>query len=316
MKKYVIVAVAILGMGGIRASFNKDTGPSKADLGKSLFFDPILSRNWTVSCASCHKPAFAFADTFAFSKGIYGKKGVRNTPTAMNLLLQHTFFWDGRAMTLEEQALSPIENPVEMNLPIEIALQRLRTNARYNGYFKKIFGTEPTRKNLAEAIAAYERTLETSDSPFDNWKFFDDPASVSDAVKRGFAVFNEKGKCVKCHFGSNFTTNEFRNIGLFDGHKLKDSGRSAITKLADDLGKFKVPGLRNVAITPPYMHNGMFRTLDQVIDFYNDPGKIIPGAINRDSLLSKPLGLTSGEKDDLKAFLLSLTDKQFSSAKR
>jgi len=188
---------------------------------------------------------------------------------------------------------------------------RLKHDDKYHKYFQKIFNSEPTKENLAVAIAAFERTLETSDSPFDTWKFYDDSTAVDDAVKRGFTVFNTKGKCVQCHFGSNFTTNEFRNIGLFNGKDLNDSGRAVVSHNIDDIGKFKVAALRNVAITAPYMHNGMFKTLKEVIEFYNDPRKVIPNAIGVDSLLTKPLDLTQQDKDDLEAFLKALTDKQF-----
>jgi cytochrome c peroxidase len=312
MKKFIILAIAIIGIVCIRAASSDNEPVDKVELGKLLFADPILSANRTISCATCHKPAFAFADTSRVSKGVEGRKGTRNTPSAMNLLLQRNFFWDGRATTLEEQALAPIENPDEMNLPIVLAVGRLKKNARYNRYFKNIFGREPDAAALAEALAAFERSLETSDSPFDNWKFSDDSTQVSDAARRGFIVFNGKGKCVRCHFGSNFTQNEFRNIGLFNGRGLNDSGRAVVSKQKDDVGKFKTPALRNVALTAPYMHNGMLKTLRSVIDFYNDPGKVVPNAINRDTILAKPLELTTREKRDLEAFLLSLTDRKFS----
>jgi cytochrome c peroxidase len=316
MKKYIPVIVTIITVVLVASSFTNEEPISKQDLGRLLFFDPILSGNRTISCASCHKPDFAFADTLPVSLGVKKRKGTRNTPSAMNLSLQPIFFWDGRAKTLEEQALAPIENPLEMNLHLDEALLRLQKSEKYSRWFKTVFNSEPTRANLADAIAAFERTLETSDSPFDNWKFSDDPLAVSDAVKRGFVVFNEKGKCVRCHFGADFTQHEFRNIGLFDGRNLKDSGRAVISGKKEDIGKFKTPGLRNVAVTAPYMHNGMFKTLKQVIDFYNDPGKVVPNAIARDTILAKPLGLTKQEKKDLEAFLFALTDKSFTTKKR
>jgi len=319
-KHLIYLAVTVTGL----ISFIPDHGPSpglshhltadqreKAALGRLLFFDPILSGDRTISCASCHKPAYAFADTVVLSPGVSGRKGSRNTPSAMNLTLQDIFFWDGRAGSLEEQALAPIENPNEMNLPLDQALHRLRRNKKYRDYFKKVFGSAPTREYLGEAIAAFERGLETSNSPFDNWKFSGNADAVSDSVKRGFTVFSTKGKCTKCHFGSDFTQREFKNIGLFDGHMLNDSGRAALPGHKKELGKFKVPGLRNIAVTAPYMHNGMFRTLREVIDFYNDPDKVVPHAIDRDTALARPLGLTEGEKADLEAFLRSLTDRQF-----
>jgi cytochrome c peroxidase len=234
----------------------------------------------------------------------------------MNVALQRIFFWDGRAKSLEEQALAPIENPDEMNLPIDKALQRLKQNGSYADYFKKIFNSEPTPDNLAVALAAFERSLETSESPFDRWKFYQDPHAVNDAVKRGFVVFNNKGKCIQCHFGSNFALDGFRNIGLFNGQELNDSGRAVISKDPQDAGKFKIAPLRNVAVTAPYMHNGMFKTLKEVIEFYNNPAKVVPNAINRDSLLAKPLGLTDQEKADLESFLIALTDKSFDMSKK
>jgi cytochrome c peroxidase len=314
MKKIVLVLTIAVVCISLTSLINNEPH-TKAELGKLLFFDPILSDDRTISCASCHIPGKAFADTLLVSTGVQGKKGTRNTPSAMNVAAQRSLFWDGRAKTLEEQALMPIENPLEMNLSVEAALIRLKEDAQYNKYFRDLYNSEPSRSSLANAIAAFERTLETSDSPFDNWKFSGDSSAISTDVKRGFDVFNTTGKCVKCHFGADFTTHEFRNIGLFNGKNLNDSGRIIVSGAIADIGKFKAAGLRNVAITAPYMHNGMFRTLKEVIEFYNDPEKVVPGAINRDSILSKPLNLTKQEKEDLEAFLLSLTDKRFTVVK-
>jgi cytochrome c peroxidase len=309
MKTAIIFIVTVLFV--TQVSFNSKEPANKAALGEMLFSDPILSRDRTISCASCHKPAFAFADTTVVSLGVKNKRGLRNTPTAMNISSQRTFFWDGRAKSLEEQALAPIENPDEMDLTITEAVQRLNADPGYRQYFRKLFNAPPNSTNLAIAIAAFERTLETSNSPFDNWKFSDDPKAVSDSVKRGFVLFNGKGQCVKCHFGADFTANEFRNIGLFNGKELNDSGRALISGDKTETGKFKTPGLRNIAITAPYMHNGMFKTLREVIDFYNEPNKFVVKAIDRDTILAKPMGLSEEEKNDLLAFLRSLTDKRF-----
>lgn len=313
MKKYLIVAVGALSAAWMSAGILKAPA-NEAELGKLLFSDPILSKDSTVSCASCHIPAYAFADTLAVSKGVGGVNGDRNTPSAMNVVLHGFFFWDGRAKTLEEQALAPIENPKEMDLSLDEAIYRLKRSAAYSIYFRKIYNEAPGKENLAKAIAAFERTLETSDSPFDTWKFYDKPGAVSESARRGFEIFNTKGKCSECHFGANFALNQFRNIGLFDGKKLNDSGRAVVTRDPRDVGRFKVAPLRNVAVTAPYMHNGMFKTLREVIAFYNDPEKIVPGGINRDSILLKPLGLTEEEMSDLEAFLHSVTDKQFAGA--
>lgn len=316
MKKYTILISAYFVIALLQVSFSNAEPADQAALGKLLFLDPILSKDSTISCASCHKPAFAFADTSAVSFGVDSSKGKRNTPSAMNLALQKIMFWDGRAKDLEAQALMPIENPDEMNLPLSEAVHRLEQNEKYRTYFQKIFGSKPTKENLAQAIAAFERTLETSDSPYDEWKYSGNDAVVGDAVKRGFAIFNTKAKCIKCHFGSNLSLDEFRNIGLFNGKDLNDSGRATISGNAADVGKFKVAGLRNIAVTAPYMHNGMFRTLRAVIEFYNDPEKFVPQNINRDTILATPLGLTEVEMNDLEAFLLSLTDKAYATKKR
>lgn len=293
------------------AAFVPDEPTTAAALGERLFSDPILSRDRTISCATCHKAAFAFADTSAVSLGVFGRKGKRNTPSAMNVLLQANFFWDGRATTLEEQALFPIANPDEMDLPIDLAIKRLNSSRYYRAVFARIFKERPTTTNLARSLAAFQQTLETPDTPFDDWRMNENDSAVSESAKRGFALFNGKANCVQCHFGANFNNVEFRNIGLFDGQALADSGRAGITKNAADLGKFKIGPLRNVALTAPYMHNGMFKTLAQVVDYYNDPDKVVPNAINRDPLLAKPLGLTTQEKQDLVSFLQSLTDKRF-----
>jgi cytochrome c peroxidase len=288
---------------------------SKADLGKLLFFDPILSGNRKISCASCHKPEFAFADTVRFSPGVYGRKGTRNSPSVMNGALQSSFFWDGRSNTLEEQALIPISNPLEMDLPINEAVTRLNKSKLYAKAFAKLFKEPVNAKNLASVVAAFERTLETSESPFDDWRMNDDEKAISASAQRGFLLFNGKANCIQCHFGPDFNNSEFKNIGLFDGKTLIDSGRAAITKKNADLGKFKIGPLRNISLTAPYMHNGMFKTLKEVIEYYNDPDKVVASSIGRDPLLSKPLQLEAQEKTDLENFLRSLTDKRFLSTK-
>lgn len=284
---------------------------TSAQLGELLFFDPILSSDSTISCASCHKPEFAFADNSPVSIGVGGKKGDRNTPSAMNLSARVFQFWDGRAETLEEQALGPIENPVEMNLPLSEVVKRLYRHKQYTNFFMKIYGKQPNRDNIALAIADYERTLETSNTVFDDYMKGRDTTQFSTSAKRGQNLFNNKAKCFDCHFGPDFTGDQFRNIGIFNGKDLNDSGRFIVTRKPSDIGKFKTPGLRNVAVTAPYMHNGMHKTLREVIDYYDMPDKFISNSVNRDTLLSKPLNLTEQEKKDLENFLLTLTDRRF-----
>jgi cytochrome c peroxidase len=313
MKKlYLILSLTGIVLFLSQSAFRDSDPKTPAELGKKLFFDPILSKTKKISCASCHKEEFAFADNSAVSLGVRNQKGVRNTPSAMNMSLQAAFFWDGRANTLEKQALMPIENPLEMDLPIKTAVWRLNNSPTYVAAFKTVFKEAPNAHNLAKALADFERTLETSDSAIDDWLLNDNESAVSASAKRGYSLFNgKKANCVQCHFGPDFNNVEFRSIGLFDGKTLIDSGRAAITKNKADVGKFKIGALRNVAITAPYMHNGMFKTLRQVIDYYNDPDKIVPHSIGRDSLLAKPINLTEQEKTDLENFMIALTDRRF-----
>ena len=280
-------------------------------LGERLFSDPLLSLDSTISCASCHIPEFAFCDTALVSRGVGGRLGRRNSPSITNMTSRPHFFFDGRAATLERQVLMPIQDTLEMRATLDLVEKRLRKHPEYGPAFKKLYRRKANSADLASALAAFVRTLETSDTPFDRW-IKKRPGAMGEAAVRGRQVFMVKGKCFDCHFSPDFTGDEFRNVGLFTGGKNhSDRGRFDITHDSTDLGKFKVPGLRNVAVTAPYMHNGMFRTLEEVIDFYDTPDKIIPGSINRDTLLAKPLGLTSEEKADLKAFLEALTDDRF-----
>ena len=278
---------------------------TKAQLGKKLFFEKMLSKDNSISCASCHIPTHGFADTLAISLGVDGTPGSRNAPSVMNLRGHDPFFWDGRAASLEEQALMPIANPVEMNLSIEEAVKRLKSDKVYKSLFLSIFKQLPSPKNLGQALAAYQNTLETDESAFD----LDE---LSASAERGRQLFvSEKTKCFDCHNGPDFTNDEFKNIGLYDGVHLLDEGRSAITKDKADLGKFKTPGLRNVAVTGPYMHNGMFKTLEEVVDYYDNIYAFVPKPINLDSTLKEPLKLTVEQKKDLVNFLKALTDKQY-----
>lgn len=303
----------LLVMAGLLWGFALPDAPkSAAELGEKLFSDPILSLDKSQSCATCHIPAFAFADTAALSLGVAGKRGTRNTPSVMNMLSRPYFFYDGRAGTLEDQALHPIRNPVEMNLQVAQAVERLRKHKHYPQWFKNIYGKAPDSLLLGDAIAQFIRTLESpGDSPMDRWQNQAPGVTMTPEQIRGREIFMVKGKCFECHFSPDLTGDEFRNIGLYNGKNLNDLGRFDFTKDSADIGKFKVPGLRNVAMTAPYMHNGMFRTLEEVIDYYDQPDNFVSNAIGRDSLLSKPLNLTAQEKKDLLQFMHALTDKRF-----
>ncbi|MCF2494049.1 cytochrome-c peroxidase [Dyadobacter chenhuakuii] len=311
MKAKIAILICAVPLLFIRSVMHDPEPPTSLELGKRLFFDPILSGNRSISCGSCHKESLAFADSVQVSQGVNGRMGTRNTPSAMNMRFQESFFWDGRATTLEQQVLMPIENPVEMDLPVDSAIARLNRDAFYRQSFLRIFKELPSKSNLARALSDFERSLETGDSPFDDWRVNDNEDAVSASAKRGFKLFNTKAKCIQCHFGPDFKNVEFRNIGLFDGKMHADSGRSAISHQASDLGKFKIGSLRNIAITAPYMHNGMFKTLKEVINYYNDPEAIVPNAVNRDTILTGSLQLTEAEKLDIENFLIALTDRRF-----
>jgi len=308
----IIISLLALGSLFISAKFTKavERVVTEPELGKKLFLEKILSKDSSVSCGSCHKPAFAFADTLAFSIGIHGKLTSRNTPSVLNMKNRPYYFWDGRAATLEEQALMPIENPDEMGLPIPEAIERLNKNGAYVKLFNEVYHQSPSKENLSAALTAFEKTLETVDSKFDDWS--NNMAKLSPQEEAGRKLFiGDKAKCFDCHSMEDFTNDEYKNIGLYNGADLNDEGRYKISKNKIDLGKFKTPGLRNVAVTAPYMHNGIFSTLEQVLDYYNNPGSFVTNSINTDASLLQPLGLTQKEKNNLIAFLKTLTDRKF-----
>lgn len=290
----------------------KDEVLTEVTLGEKLFFDPILSSTQTISCASCHNPKFAFSDTVSLSLGIEGKIGNRNTPSVMNMSSRPYFFYDGRAASLEAQIFHPIQNPLEMNMTRKGVEERLNKHNQYISWFQEVYHHKPDSALVSQAIAAYIRTLESpGDAPNDLWVTESDPNAMTASQIRGRTLFMGKAKCFDCHFSPDFTGDEFRNIGLYDGKGLNDPGRYAITHDSSDLGRFKVPSLRNIAITGPYMHNGMFKTLEEVMEFYDNPQKMVPNALNVDTLLQKPLHLTEQEEADIIEFLKALTDRQF-----
>lgn len=309
MKGHYFILLVIISLGFV---FQKEPA-TEAELGERLFNDPILSADSSISCASCHLPAFAFADTARLSKGVRGQLGNRNTPSVMNMLSRPYFFYDGRAATLEEQVYHPVRNPVEMSLPVKEAVRRVSERKQYRIWFDKIYKRSPDSVLIGKAIAAFIRSLESvGDSPFDLWMNDRDTAKAMTAsAVRGRQLFMGKAKCFDCHFSPDFTGDEFRNIGLYDGKTGKDTGRFAITHDSTDIGKMKVPGLRNIGKTAPFMHDGRFKSLMEVVDFYDNPKKFVPDPINADTLLQKPLGLTEAEKKDIVAFLHSLTDERF-----
>ena len=275
----------------------------KVFLGKRLFFDKNLSKDKSISCATCHDPAQGFSNGAAFAQGVAGTIGTRNVPSVVNRLLGRTQFWDGRSETLEAQALGPLFNPDEMAMDENLLLERLRTDPVYLVLFQQAFDAEPTLDGVLQAIATFERTLLSETTPFDRYEWNGEKMMLSDTAVRGIALFRGKARCSTCHIGTNFTDEKFHNLGAGEGAGQNDPGRAAVTKKTEDFGKFKTPTLRNVTLTAPYMHDGSLATLEEVIAFYDSGGRPNP---NLDKEI-KPLQLTDTEKADLLEFLKSLT---------
>lgn len=308
---FLLALVVVLALKNPKQEVPKSVRISKEELGKFLFFEKALSLDSTVSCSSCHIPAFAFSDTTALSDGVHGKLGLRNAPGVMNLHANEPMFYDGRAKDLVDQVHFPIQDPNEMNLAMIEVVKRLNKDPKYKNFFNALFQAEASAANIADVIAAYELTLQTSNTPFDAFMSGDESA-ISESAKRGRELFlSDRAKCFDCHFGPDFTGDEFKNIGLYDAKEWNDVGRFKISNDSSDIGKFKVPGLRNVGVTGPYMHNGKFKTLEEVIDYYSNPYLTVKNPVNLDASLVKPINFTEQEKADLLSFLKSLTDKQF-----
>jgi cytochrome c peroxidase len=318
---------------------NNPLTPAKVELGRKLFFDARLSADGRVSCSSCHDPKLAFTDGKVVAEGIFGRRGARNSPTILNATFNAGQFWDGRADTLEEQAIQPLINPLEMgNQSYDEVVNRLRAIPEYATEFKVVFGAEVRIEMVGKAIAAYERTLVSGDSPFDRF-IAGDQSAISEAAKRGFALFRGKARCSRCHTFNDalplFTDFNYHNTGVAANHpnfeKLSrrayevaetDRAKEVIDKLATedggqelgrvlityqvfDIGSYRTPSLRNIALTAPYFHDGSAKTLVDVVRFYNEGGR---QNINREWDLNA-LALTVDEQLDLVAFLESLTGK-------
>lgn len=281
---------------------------NRVELGRLLFFDPVLSRDSTISCGTCHLPTKAFTDGLALSTGIDGLKTARNAPPLHNLaFLVRGYNWDGGTRTLELQHLVPLENHNEMDQPVLTSVERLMQNPFYVERFQKAYGAEPSSGTLTKALAAYIRSLVSAGSRYDLYKRTGSSDYLSDAELRGMQVFNsERGDCFHCHNTDLFTDHSFQNNASTPDNP--DLGRGAVTQIAADNGKFKVPSLRNVELTAPYMHNGSLLTLEDVIEHYNRGG--FAQNPTKDPLM-RPLNLTTQEKQDLIAFLKALTDEDF-----
>jgi cytochrome c peroxidase len=287
--------------------FPEDNPPTrgKVDLGRQLFFDPRLSSNESISCGSCHIPEQAFTDNETTSRSLGGNKGTRNTPTVINAAFQPYQFWDGRASSLEDQALLPLENPGEMGSSIPSVLDRLNQAPQYRDAFRRVFGSSATRQNLAQALASFERTILSGNSAYDQY-VAGHATALSPKAAEGMKLFEGKAHCRLCHQGYNFSDGVFHNLGVgWDGTRFADEGRRAVTGIVKDLGAFKTPTLRQVAQTAPFMHDGSLANLEAVVDFYDRGGQPNP---HLDPLV-QPLRLTAEEKEALVEFLRSLSGK-------
>ena len=270
--------------------------PGKVALGKQLFSDPRLSADQSLSCASCHNPATAFADHRKVSSGVYGRQGARNVPTLIGRGYGTLQFWDGRAANLEEQVMQPIVNPLEMGASMETVLSRLRP----------AYPTL-TAPAIADALASYVRSIQSVDAPYDRY-MAGETAALSDFAKEGLRLFEDKARCYTCHGGDFFTDESFHNTGVSwrDG-RLADEGRARFTGKRYHMGAFKTPTLREIANTAPYMHDGSIATLEEVVDHYAAGGRL--DHPNKTRILHR-FSLTDMDRRDLVEFLKSLTDEE------
>ncbi len=275
----------------------------KVELGKLLFFDKRLSKNNTISCASCHMPALAFTDGQAVSSGIHHLQGGRSAPTAINRLFSRGQFWDGRAPSLEAQSVGPFVSPVEHGFANHDELvAKVKSIAGYQPLFQEVFGGEATTPRIGQALASFQRTLLSGNSPYDRFTKGGDKSALSQSAQRGFTLFLTKARCIRCHSGANFSDEKFHNLGIDWDRDHIDLGRYTVTKDPKDIGAFKTPTLREIAHTAPYMHDGRLATLKEVVAFYNQGGIQNP---HLDKVIV-PLKLTDAEQDDIVAFLQSL----------
>lgn len=338
---------APLGLPPVPIPADNPQTPEKIALGDKLFHDARFSADGKVSCSTCHDQAKAFTDRLPVSNGFKGLTGTRNAPTVINAAYMKALFWDGREPDLEGQSKQPSVNPVEGGLPNHAPLLAvIRQDPDYVARFQAVYGVGPGDINMdhvAKAIASFERTIVSGDSPFDRYAYGDDAAALSPAELRGLELFNGKARCVSCHTLEQtqalFTDNRFHNIGVgfkkirgkeeevaeqflrskragtdvdvavLTGENVSELGRFAVTENLTQVGAFKTPTLRNVDETAPYMHDGSLETLEDVVDFYNNGGRVketdpvsplLSGGI-------RPLELTDSEKDDLVQFMKALT---------
>ncbi|WP_243396431.1 cytochrome-c peroxidase [Leptospira hartskeerlii] len=330
----------ILGLPDLPVPKNNPQSNDKVSLGAKLYSDKRFSSDGTVSCATCHKPEQAFVDKLKVSKGIKNLTGTRNAPTVLNAAYYKTQFWDGRRSDLEGQSKDPLLNPVEHGLSSHDDLIKIvKADQDYTSRFKTVFGIDSDSiriDHVAMAIASFERTIISGDSPFDRYRFGKEEKALSASAIRGLNLYMGKARCQDCHTISEtyaiFIDDKFHNLGvgfkriqpkleeilqkkaesknsptsdeeILTNIESSELGRFSVTGISEDLGAFKTPGLRNIALTSPYMHDGSLTSLEQVIDLYDRGGEANPFL----SSGIRPLGLSGQEKADLVSFLKSLT---------
>lgn len=288
-------------------NFENNTVTNKGfELGRWLFYDPALSRDNSISCASCHQDFSAFANLgHSLSHGVDGLLGIRNSPPIFNLAWHTSFMWDGGINHIELQPLAPIENPVEMDESLATVIQKLQGSSVYRNRFREAFGNDSiTTQRIGRALAQFMGMMVSANSKYDKYVRHEDGVSLSPSESAGLLLFTQE--CAGCHPAPLFTDNSFRNNGL--DSVFTDNGREIITHNSSDIGKFKVPSLRNVELTAPYMHDGRLGTLQAVLDHYSSG---VHSSATLDPLLSPGIPLTWQEKENLIAFLKTLTDHSF-----
>jgi cytochrome c peroxidase len=271
-------------------------------LGEKLFFDKSLSIDNTVSCATCHIPVLAFTDGKKRSIGIHNRSAKRNSPTLITVAHQDKFMWDGGIKTLELQALVPLQDTNEMGSEISVLIPDLQKNRWYDSLSQRLYGHEFNAYTLTQALSFFQKSLYYENSTFDEWQ--NDGVEVSESIKNGYDLFKNTLNCAACHSGRAFTNSAIENNGLYEA--FSDPGHYLISADSSDIGKFKVPTLRNIEITGPYMHDGSIETIKEVIAHYESGGQNHP---NKSELI-EPFDLTNQEREDLISFLKSLTDKE------
>lgn len=292
-------------MGEIIHPADNEMTAEKIALGKEFFFDKRLSLDESVSCAVCHKPGLAFTDGLEVSEGIMGRKSGRNSPSLLNSGYFPKLMFDGELSTLEMQSIVPIQEHNEMGMDMKKLMERLKAIPEYQEAARRVFNRDMDVWVLTRSLAAYQRSLVSDNSPFDQYYYGKHETAISASAKRGWELFSGKLYCTSCHPAPHFTTYKTENNGLYK--EYADNGRFRINNDSTEMGKFKVPSLRNIEITAPYMHDGSFETLYEVLDHYCKGGN---QHVNQNKII-QPFTLTKREKNDLVNFLNSLTDMSF-----